>query len=95
MRLLDLSADRIASYRADVLSGDRRRIPGAVRASAGLNTSLADVDRLLAAVADIAGGRPAPVIYTQDAGTGDYWPEGDAPGWSASDRAVGASCARG
>lgn len=95
MRLLDLSPTQVAAYRADVLSGDRRRMPGAVRASAGLNTSLADIDRLLAAVADIAGGRPAPVPYTQDAATGDYWPEGDAPGWSATDRAVGASCARG
>ena len=95
MRLLDLSAEQIATYRADVLSGDRRRMPGAVRASAGINTSPTDIDRLLAAVADIAAGRPAPVAYTHDAETGDYWPEGDAPGWSATDRAVGASCARG
>jgi len=95
MRLLDLSGEEIASYRHDVRSGDRRRMPGAARASAGLNTSTTDIDRFLAAVADIAGGCPAPVAYTQDAETGDYWPEGDATGWSAADRAVGASCARG
>ena len=95
MRLLDLSAEEIATYRADVRSGERRRMPGAVRASAGINTSAADVDRFLAAVADLAGGQPAPVAYAQDANTGDYWPESDAPGWSAGDRAVGASCARG
>jgi len=95
MRLLDLSPAEIAEYRRAVLAGDRRRMPGAVRASAGLATTPADVDRLLAAVSDIAAGRPAPVAYSQDAQTGDYWPESEAPGWSAHDRSVGASCARG
>jgi selenocysteine lyase/cysteine desulfurase len=95
MRLLDLSAEEIAAYRHDVRTGDRRRVPGAVRASAGLGTTNGDVERLLTAVADIAAGHPAPVGYTQDPATGDYWPDGDAPGWSVHDRAVGASCARG
>ena len=48
MRLLDL-ARRVGAYRDDVLAGDRREIPGAVRASAGLSTTDADIDRLLAA----------------------------------------------
>ena len=95
LRLLGLSEAEVAAYREAVLRGDRRAVPGAVRASAGLSTSVADIDRLLAAVADIASGRPAPVAYRQDPGTGDFWPEGDAPGWTAEDRAVGASCARG
>jgi hypothetical protein len=60
-----------------------------------LSTSSADIDRFLAAVSDIAGGRPAPVEYVQDPSTGDYWPEGSAPGWTADDRSLGASCARG
>jgi selenocysteine lyase/cysteine desulfurase len=94
-RLLGLSGAEIAAYRQAVLAGDRRRMPGAVRASAGLGTSAGDVDRLLAAVAEIAGGRPAPVAYVQDAETGDFWPEGEHPGWTTDDRAVGASCARG
>jgi hypothetical protein len=55
-------------------------MPGAVPASAGLSTTLDDIDRLLAAVTDIAGGRPAPVDYHQDTHTGDYWPTGDIPG---------------
>ena len=67
MRLLDLSAEEILAYRRHVRSGDRRRMPGAVRASCGLNTTLADIDRLVAAVADIALGRAAPVDYSQDA----------------------------
>ena len=95
MRLLHLSADEIAAYRRAVRRGDRTKIPGAVRASAGLSTTLDDIDRLLAAVADIASGRPAPVDYHQDTHTGDYWPAGEIPGWTASDRVVGASCARG
>jgi selenocysteine lyase/cysteine desulfurase len=94
MRLLALTPDEIGAYRQAVRAGDRRRMPGAVRASAGINTSAADVDRLLAAVAHIATSVP-PVAYTQDPTTGDYWPEGVATGWSMADRAVGASCARG
>jgi hypothetical protein len=66
-----------------------------VRASAGLSTSLADVERFLAAVEEIAGGRAAPVPYVQDPSTGDFWPEGTVAGWTADDRSLGASCARG
>jgi selenocysteine lyase/cysteine desulfurase len=95
LRLLGLSPDEVASYRAAVLRQDRRDMPGAVRASAGLSTSTADVDRLVGAVAEIAGGAPAPLPYVQDPTTGDFWPEGTAPGWTADDRALGASCARG
>jgi selenocysteine lyase/cysteine desulfurase len=95
LRLLGLDDDEVASYRADVLRGDRRNIPGAVRASCGLDTTEDDVDRLLAAVAAIASGEPAPVEYEQDAATGDWWPVGDVPGWTSAERTVGASCARG
>jgi selenocysteine lyase/cysteine desulfurase len=95
LRLLDLAAEEVAAYRAAVLHKDRREMPGAVRASAGLSTSTGDIDRLVAAVADIASGRPSPVEYVQDPRTGDFWPEGSAVGWSAEDRTLGASCARG
>jgi hypothetical protein len=60
-----------------------------------MSTSLADIERFLGAVAEIAGGKPAPVPYVQDPSTGDFWPEGTAPGWTADDRSLGASCARG
>ena len=39
LRLLDLSDDQVHAYREAVLSGDRRAVPGAVRASACLSTS--------------------------------------------------------
>jgi selenocysteine lyase/cysteine desulfurase len=94
IRLLGLSAEEIALYRRAVSVGDRRHIPGAVRASAGISTTVDDIDRLLAAVAQIAAGEPAPVPYLQDVATGDYWPEERAQ-WSAPGRALGASCARG
>jgi len=43
-----------------VLGGDRRRMPGAVRASAGIATTTEDIDRFLDALARIAGGEPPP-----------------------------------
>ena len=95
LRLLGLDSAQVAAYRRSVLSHDRRDIPGGVRASAGLSTSMADVARFLAAVGEIAAGRPAPIAYVQDPNTGDFWPDGDVPGWTAQDRTVGASCARG
>ncbi len=95
LRLLDLSAQQVAEYHAAVRAGDRRATPGAVRASAGLSTSPADIEVFLAAVGRIATGEPAPFDYEQDPHTGDYWPTGDIPGWTATDRTLGASCARG
>jgi len=95
LRLLDLHPQEVTSYREAVLRGDRRRMPGAVRASAGLATTAGDIDLFLDAVAAIAGGAPAPVEYVQDVHTGDYWPVTDEPTWSASQRRLGASCSRG
>jgi selenocysteine lyase/cysteine desulfurase len=95
LRLLGLTPDETEAYRRAVRHHDRRNIPGAVRASAGLSTTEADIDRLLGAVADIASGQPPPVVYHQDPHTGDFWPEAGTQGWTAGDRAVGAACARG
>jgi selenocysteine lyase/cysteine desulfurase len=94
LRLLDLSPREVDDYHAAVLAGDRRGTPGAVRASAGLSTSVADIDLFLAAVRQIAAGDAAPFDYDQDPHTGDFWPTGDIPGWTATDRTLGASCAR-
>jgi len=95
VRLLGLSDVEIDAYRAAVIQGDRRDMPGAVRASASLSTSSNDIDRLIEAVTSIASGSTPPVSYGQDARTGDYWPATTAPGWTADQRAVGASCAPG
>jgi selenocysteine lyase/cysteine desulfurase len=95
LRLLALGPDEVTAYQAAVRRGDRRLIPGAVRASAGLSTTAADVERLVEAVARIAGGEPPPVPYDQDMHTGDYWPRSSHPAWSSATRRLGAPCARG
>ena len=95
LRLLGMSAPEVAGYRAAVLRGDRRAMPGAVRASAGIATTGDDIDRFLDSLAQIASGEPSPVAYDQDDHTGDYWPRTDDPAWSSAARRLGASCARG
>ena len=95
VRLLGLGRTAVDAYRSEVLGGDHRRVPGAVRASAGLGTSGADIEALLAAVAALAARLPPPVPYEQDASTGDFFPVTDRTGWRSADRETGAACARG
>ncbi len=95
IRLLGVGRDGVDRARAAVQRGDRSRIPGAVRASCGLGTTDDDVDALLDALRVLAAGEQAPVPYVQDDVTGDFWPAGDAAGWSAAERPAGAACARG
>lgn len=95
LRLLGLTPAQVSAYRDAVIAGDRREIPGAVRASAGLSTSAGDVDRLVAAITAIASDAAPPVPYEQDPATGDFWPVVDVPGWSTAERGPGSSCARG
>jgi selenocysteine lyase/cysteine desulfurase len=95
VRLLGLDDLDVEAYRKEVLQGDHRHVPGAVRASAGLGTSGGDIESLLAAVGDLAGGVPEPVPYEQDLATGDFFPVTDQPGWSEASLEPGAACARG
>ena len=95
VRLLGLADRHVEAYRSEVLQGDHRHVPGAVRASAGLGTSGADIESMLAAVADLAGGAPEPAPYEQDQASGDYFPVTDQPGWSGASLEPGAACARG
>lgn len=73
IRLLGLTSEEVGWHRDQARRGDRRAVPGAVRASAGINVTDEDVRRLLAAVASVAAGDP-PVRYHQDASTGDFFP---------------------
>jgi hypothetical protein len=95
VRLLGLGEQEVADYRNEVLHGDHRRVPGAVRASAGLGTSGGDIDALLAGVAELATGAAPPVHYEQDPSTGDYFPITDRPGWRDAGAEPGAACSRG
>lgn len=73
-RLLGLEESDWARFRAEVLQGDRSRIPGAIRASCGISTTLEDIDELLAAVRAISEDERGPVEYVQDRCTGDFLP---------------------
>ncbi len=95
MRLLGLSREQVLRYRDQVRRGDRSAVPGAVRASAGLNTTGADITRLLDAVARIARGDPPPVPYRQDPRTGDFHPYGSVPGLTDQPGAHSAPCSPG
>jgi hypothetical protein len=95
LRLLDLPPDEVTDYRDALRRGDRRRIPGAVRASAGVSTTLDDIDALIEAVAAIAIGPAPPINYLQDPHTGDFWPDTTDQRWATAHRRLGASCARG
>ncbi len=92
VRLLGLTDDEVTDFRNEVRRGDRTRMPGAVRASAGINTTEADISRLISAVARIAGGAPAPVAYIQDPRTGDFIPDRAFAPWQADTRLNGSSC---
>ena len=95
MRLLGHTREDVHRYRDQVRHGDRSAMPGAVRASAGINTTEQDVARLLTAVARIAGGDPPPVPYRQDPHTGDYRPCDDVPGQLPRPRPHQAPCSPG
>jgi hypothetical protein len=75
MRLLGLSRAEIADCKEAARRGDRASLPRAVRVSAGLSTSLADVERFRSALAAIVSGAPSPVEYVTVA-SGEYWPKG-------------------
>jgi len=95
LRLLGLTTAEVANYRDAVLVGDRRQIPGAVRASSSIATTSTDIERFLAAVATVVDHPEPPVAYDQDQATGDYWPVTGAEGWTADDRHHSAPCGRG
>jgi selenocysteine lyase/cysteine desulfurase len=93
VRLLDLSQEELTRFREDARQGRRRSLPGAVRASACLSTTVEDIDRLLEAVSTIANGTTAPFDYIQDPVTGDWWPDGFVQMY-IDERQTGGGCAR-
>jgi selenocysteine lyase/cysteine desulfurase len=75
VRLLGMRGASLETFRSMARAGERASLPGAVRASGGLTTTLDDVDRLLRAVREIAT-TPAPTSYVQDERNGEWWPGG-------------------
>ena len=74
VRLLGLGPEELQRFRSAARRHDRSSLPGAVRASAGISTTLSDIERLLQAV-ELIAGTPPPVAYRRDPHSGDYWPE--------------------
>ena len=95
VRLLGLGRDEIDEHRDQVRKGNRSQMPGAVRASLGVNGSLADVGRLCGAVARLASLEPGPVPYVQDPHTGDFAPAVTTAPWLVPTRPHRSSCSPG
>jgi len=74
--LLRMSKDEVTAVEGEVTAGRRKALPGAVRASLAPYNTVAEVDRLLDAVRQIARGR-IKATYEQ-AADGTYAPSG---GW--------------
>lgn len=77
-RLLNVPEDEIEKFRTEVISGDRRHMPGVVRVSFGMYNTKAEVDDLVGALGDIANRRYQG-NYRQEKKTGDYYAEGWEP----------------
>ena len=75
-RLLRLTPQHVAAYQDDARTGRKDRRPGAVRASAGLGTTLEDIDALGGALRALAVTPERAADYEQDA-DGEFTP---APG---------------
>jgi selenocysteine lyase/cysteine desulfurase len=71
-RLLGMRGEELERFHAAARRHDRSQLPGAVRASAGIATSLDDVRRLCAAI-EVVAATPPPEPYDADA-AGDRWP---------------------
>lgn len=76
--LLRVSDDDAREMEREILARDRTRLPGTVRASFGLYNTIAEVDRLVSALTDIAAGRYSD-SYILDAEKGEYTPRGFEP----------------
>ncbi len=78
LHLLGLDEREARTVREQMLAGDRREMPGLVRASFGLYNTLDDVDALVDALMQIAHGE-ARGTYIQDRATGEFHPVGWQP----------------
>ena len=73
VHLLKLSDEEAASWRTQILGGDKSRMPGMVRMSFGCYNNTDDVDRLLEMLERIAAG-DYQGDYQLDIGSGEYLP---------------------
>ena len=69
--LLGIDEDHARDFEARIIAGDRSNVPGAVRASLGLENTMDDVNRLVEAVTAIAAGHHRK-DYSLDGTHGEY-----------------------
>lgn len=81
LHLLKVSPEEAINVRQRMLAGDRRDMPGLIRASFGLYNTIEDIDQFLEALNKITRGEFSGV-YKQEAATGEYIPDGWAPDFS-------------
>ena len=75
MKLLHYTEAEAGRLRGNILSGDRREMPGMIRASFGLYNSKDDIDQLVEALQRIRRGEYGGT-YHQETSSGEYHPEG-------------------
>jgi cysteine desulfurase/selenocysteine lyase len=78
LHLLHISPEESINVRENMLSGDRRDMPGLIRASFGLYNTIEDVDQFVEAINKITLGEYTG-NYSQDIASGEYNPSGWAP----------------
>jgi cysteine desulfurase/selenocysteine lyase len=74
LELLGLGREELTERAAEMLTGDRRRVPGMVRASLGIYNDEEDIDHFLAELGRLAEKGPR-LKYVQDRATGAFYPE--------------------
>lgn len=74
VHLLQLNEEEAASWRDQMLEGNKSNMPGMVRMSFGCYNDTTDVDRLVEMVEQIARG-DYQGTYELDPVSGEYWPE--------------------
>jgi selenocysteine lyase/cysteine desulfurase len=75
MKLLGYPEEEALRLRGRILSGDRREMPGMIRASFGLYNSTDDIDQLVNALERIRRG-DYKGTYHQEISSGEFSPEG-------------------
>ncbi|KJE77124.1 aminotransferase class V-fold PLP-dependent enzyme [Ferrimicrobium acidiphilum] len=80
LELLNVSDEQATSLREEIKTGNRPRLPGAVRMSIGVSTTRDDLDYLVNSLTKIANEGPS-WTYAIDPNTGEFTPAPDPREW--------------
>jgi cysteine desulfurase/selenocysteine lyase len=78
LHLLQVDGEHALDVRQQIINGDKREMPGMIRASFGLYNTIEEVDALIEALKSISAGEYSGE-YTQDPASGEYHPVGWEP----------------